>query len=348
MKKLFGKNFVLLSAGSLVSFFGDALFSIALSFAVFRMTGSTALLSVVMVMNVIPMIIFGFFFGVVVDWYSKKHVMILMDFIRGLAVVFFGFLFLWGVRNIPLILLCCAIISACGAFYMPASDCAVPQIVGNDHMMQATSVLISIQEISDLIGKSAGGFLLAIFGAPLLFILDGVTFIISGICALLMHFTETKRERTETTSLLNKDFLREEFRVTKSYIKEHTAYRNLVIATVAACFFSSVANVLIVPLFSLKFSSQVYGLCAGALSFGAVAGSAAISMIDIKRYQIPLFAVSSIFCAAEYLLSPFVNNVVLLIVIFWLSRSRFIGEEEVVQSAEIKEYLGNTDYAACR
>jgi hypothetical protein len=31
-----------------------------------------------------------------------------------------------------------------------------------------------------------------------------------------------------------------------------------------------------------------------------------------------------------------------------LSRSRFIGEEEVVQSAEIKEYLGNTDYAACR
>ena len=31
-----------------------------------------------------------------------------------------------------------------------------------------------------------------------------------------------------------------------------------------------------------------------------------------------------------------------------VSRSRFIGEEEVVQSAEIKEYLGNTDYAACR
>ena len=31
-----------------------------------------------------------------------------------------------------------------------------------------------------------------------------------------------------------------------------------------------------------------------------------------------------------------------------MSRSRFIGEEEVVQSAEIKEYLGNTDYAACR
>jgi hypothetical protein len=29
-----------------------------------------------------------------------------------------------------------------------------------------------------------------------------------------------------------------------------------------------------------------------------------------------------------------------------LSRSRFIGEEEVVQSAEIKEYLGNTDYCA--
>lgn len=313
MKKLFNRNFCLLGGGSLVSSFGDALFSIALSFAVFRMTGSTALLSVVMIMQIIPTVLFGFFAGVVVDWHSKKNVMIAMDIFRGVAVTLFGVLFLFGVKNIPLILVCCAVISSCGAFYMPASDCAVPRIVGGENMVNATSALISIQEIADLVGKSAGGFLLAICGAPLLFILDGLTFIISGVCAVLMRFSEAEREKAGAFDM---KFIRDEISATKNYISGHSAYRNLVAATVAACFFGSVSNVLIVPLFAVKYSSQLYGLCTGALSFGAIAGSAALSVLNIKKYQLPLFAVSSVFCCAQYLFCPFVSNAAALIVIF--------------------------------
>lgn len=314
MKALLNRNFLLLGGSSLISVFGDAVFEIALAFAVYRLTGSTALLSVVMVMNVVPVVLFGFFAGVIVDWHSKRSVMILTDMVRGVAVLAFGLLFLFGVQNIPVILICCALISTCNAFYMPAYDCAVPQMMGNEHMIQATSAMISIMEVAQLVGKAAGGFLLAVWGAPLLFMIDGATFLVSGLCALLMHFPDAKKK--SEGSVLNPRFLKNELHCTHDYIKGNTAYRNLVLATIAMCFFSSISGVLVVPLFDRQFTSELYGLAMGALSLGAIAGSAIMTMVNTQEHRFSLFAVSALLCNGAYLVCPFIRNAVVLILLF--------------------------------
>lgn len=57
--KIWNKNYILLLQGQLVSTIGDSLYSIALAFFVLKLTGSTALVGMIMGIVTIPRIILG-------------------------------------------------------------------------------------------------------------------------------------------------------------------------------------------------------------------------------------------------------------------------------------------------
>lgn len=310
-------NFALLSVGSSISALGDALFDIALAFTVYQLTHSTILLSVVMIADVVPVVILGFFAGVIVDLSSKKHVMILMDAARGACLMILGALFFFQFYSIPLVVLCCVLIAACDTFYMPATDCAIPSMVGDRVMTRATSALISVQEISKLIGQSLGGFLLVSIGAPILFVLDGCSFFLSGLCAAFLHFTDLKS--SHKTQSINFSFLIEQFKISHNYLLSNGAYKNLVCSTVVAVFFSSVSGAVVVPLFSRDYSPQIYGVAIGLLSLGTIVGSALITFIPIEKYKFRLFFVGMVFCNSGYFICAFHVNHLVLYTMFFIS-----------------------------
>lgn len=304
------KNFALLSVGSSISALGDALFDIALSFTVYQLTASTFLLSVVMIADIVPVVLLGFFAGVIVDLSSKKHVMMMMDAIRGFSLIVLGGSFFLRIDNIPLIIVCCVLISACDTFYMPATDCALPNIVGDKNMIRATSALISVQEISKLIGQSLGGFLLVSIGAPILFWGDGISFFISGCCSLFLHFADVRQEKK--AHLINFSFLKEEFHTSWAYLSKNKAYKNLVSSTIVAIFFSSVSGAVVVPLFSQEYSPEIYGIAAALLSLGTIVGSAVITFINIEKYKYGIFFAGAVLCNLGYFTSALsVNNIIL-------------------------------------
>ena len=70
--KIWNKNYILLLQGQLVSTIGDSLYSIALAFFVLKLTGSTALVGMIMGIVTIPRIILGPFAGTIVDRYNRK------------------------------------------------------------------------------------------------------------------------------------------------------------------------------------------------------------------------------------------------------------------------------------
>lgn len=100
MKNICNKNYLLLLQGQLVSTFGDALYAIALSFFVLKLTGSSTLVGTIMGVVTIPRIILGPFAGVIVDRYSKKMIIILCDIIRGISILLISFLMYLGIIKV--------------------------------------------------------------------------------------------------------------------------------------------------------------------------------------------------------------------------------------------------------
>jgi MFS family permease len=85
--RLWGRNFLLLWQGQLVSGLGDVVYEIALGFWILAVTGSTALMGSLMAASALPRILVAPIAGVVVDRSERKWLLISMDLARGVCVV---------------------------------------------------------------------------------------------------------------------------------------------------------------------------------------------------------------------------------------------------------------------
>ena len=94
--KLWNLNFFLLWQGQLVSMFGDSVYSIALGFWILQVTGSTAIMGVLMGASVLPRIFLSPIGGTFVDRHNRKKIIIVTDLIRGVVITFVGIAALLG------------------------------------------------------------------------------------------------------------------------------------------------------------------------------------------------------------------------------------------------------------
>ena len=83
-KRFLSLSLFLLLQGQFVSVMGDMIYEIALGFWVLALTGSPALMGILMATSLVPGIVLSPFAGVMVDRTNRKKLMIIMDLIRGI------------------------------------------------------------------------------------------------------------------------------------------------------------------------------------------------------------------------------------------------------------------------
>ncbi|MDS0527429.1 MFS transporter [Clostridium sp. SHJSY1] len=192
--KLWTAAFLILWQGQLVSTLGDAAYSIALGFWVLEVTGSTALMGMLMAASTLPGVLMSPFAGVLVDRYKRKNLLILMDLIRGLSIMvisiaaFKGMLAIWEVFAAGIIL------SICGAVFRPGVNSSIPDIVPISKLEGANSMLSMATSGSNMIGNVAGGFLFQSLGAPILFLFNGLSYLFSGASICFVKIPLLKRK----------------------------------------------------------------------------------------------------------------------------------------------------------
>ncbi|MDP9728583.1 MFS transporter [Alicyclobacillus sp. TC] len=201
--------FLILFSGQFVSSVGSNLFSLALPWYVLLMTKSTTDLALSGIMGMIPSF-FTLFSGVLVDRWSKRWTMLLSDFIRAIlclamtvsVIIHFQ---LW------LILLLQLLLGIAGSVFSPASSAFVPRIVSDEEIPLATGLLQSMNSTSQIIGTMAGGVLIALIGAPMLFLLNGLSFFVSSLSLLFLKAkNDTPLSKTNASNLPGlKNFWRE-------------------------------------------------------------------------------------------------------------------------------------------
>jgi MFS family permease len=168
--------------GRATSLIGDGISPIALAFAVLDLTGSATDLGIVFACHSLVLVAFVLVGGVVSDRISPRRTMLGADLVRVVSMGLIAALLLAGVAEIWQLTLLYAIDGAGSAFFNPASNAIVPQIVPGRRLQEANALLSFSRWAGKVAGPALAGVLLALGSPGIALAADAATFGVSAAC----------------------------------------------------------------------------------------------------------------------------------------------------------------------
>lgn len=254
------RDFRLLWTGMTVSLLGDGIVTIALAWQAYELSNAPTALAMIGFSMTVPHVVLLLVGGAVSDRFDRRKVMLAADAVRMIAVATLGLLSVDGHVRIWHMMVIAAFYGAGTAFFGPAFDAIVPDLVPEDELTQANSLDQFVRPAAfRMLGPALGGWMIAAFhGAGGAFLADGATFAVSIACLLFMRpHGVTRREEDAPASMMNE--IREGF----GYVRTQVwLWGTFLAATLAYLIFWGPAEVLL-P-FVVK---EEMGRSAGELGF---------------------------------------------------------------------------------
>ena len=165
-KKLFNKNYLLLWQGQFVSSFGNVVYMFAMTAWITYELDSKAMVGLLGMVSGIPAVIFGIIAGTVADNYSRKKIIVISDFINGTVMSCLAFMFFilpdGSAENNQILLMGIFGVGIFGAitnaFFGPAIDASIPDIVPKRMLTQANSLGQLSRRSAQFAGQGMGIF----------------------------------------------------------------------------------------------------------------------------------------------------------------------------------------------
>ncbi|GFP78086.1 MFS transporter [Clostridium fungisolvens] len=252
------KQFLKNTIANSVSRFGDGIDTIAFSWLVYQVTGSTALVAALFAVNGLPNLLFGMVSGVASNYFKKKHVMAICDLGRGLCVSLISLLFITGNLRAWHLYVVTFFNSSFEAFRGPASTAASPLILPKEKFDVGTSLSSSLTNTLQIIGLTAAPLFIAILGVGGAILIDACTFFVCGFIVLTLKYTDYLKKNTDNSPKVYLNDLKEGF----SYVIKDSFVLSI-------CIFGALVNVFMTPLnaFQAPYAKDVLNRGSEVLSF---------------------------------------------------------------------------------
>jgi MFS family permease len=275
--RVWNLNFFLLWQGQVVSGVGDFFYQIALGFWILAVTGSTALMATVMAASLVPQIIISPFAGVAVDRVNRKWLIVIMDVIRGIAVLLISIASFAGMLKIWMVLAVGVVLGICLSFFNPSVQSSIPDIVPDSKLIKANAAFSMIRASSKIIGDSVGGFLFQVLGVPLIFLINGISYLFSAFTEIFVKLPTFHNEHVKKPFF---EDMKEGFLFTWRF----KGIRYLFLHALISNFLRVISIILVLPLFQMNeaLGAGLYGLTVGIAAGGAFAGFLLSSIIHFK------------------------------------------------------------------
>lgn len=173
------RDFRLIFTAGLFSYFGSMITFVALPFQIKELTGSFWMVGLIGAVEIIPLIIFGLYGGVLADHVDRKKMIWLTEFGTLLATFV---LFLNALRDEPSVLLIfviAAIFAALSGLKRPSQEAILPRLVNHGDLPSASALMSLRWQFGGIVGPAVGGLLVASYGAATGYLVDCATFVIS-------------------------------------------------------------------------------------------------------------------------------------------------------------------------
>lgn len=157
------------------SSFGTWIAAIALTVDVYDRTGSGVWVAALLIADFLPIVLIGLLLGPLVDRLSRRWLMIASDLVR------FGvFAALPFADSAGAVVGLAAISGIATGFFVPAVYAGLPNLVPDEELANANSLLQTFETLSWMIGPIVGGLMLTGWGPSVPYAVNSVTFLVSA------------------------------------------------------------------------------------------------------------------------------------------------------------------------
>ncbi|MBI4049622.1 MAG: MFS transporter [Candidatus Doudnabacteria bacterium] len=173
-------NFTKLWVSQVCSQLTNFLLSFAILIKAFRLTESSASVSIILIAFGLATVVFGAFAGVYADRFDRKWILTIINFSQAAVVL----VFLFFENNFWALAVITFVYSSLNQFYLPAEAPSIPDLVSKDELLVANSYFAFTTHGSMLLGFALAGPLVAFWGFKAPFLAGFVLLLIAGLSTL--------------------------------------------------------------------------------------------------------------------------------------------------------------------
>ncbi|MCY8939435.1 MFS transporter [Peribacillus frigoritolerans] len=188
------KSFNVLMAGQSLANAGDVFYIVAIITSVYNVTNSLFYVSLVPVINMLGGFLGGLLAPLLIDRYKLKKILFNSQLVKTcilLVLTLYVSLFL-SKDSIETVYIIIFFITFLDSFANPASSALIPQLVSEENLLKANSLMSSIHQFIQMGGWAAGGILAAFLHSNGLLIL---TFGLYVLSTFLLAFVKVKEKK---------------------------------------------------------------------------------------------------------------------------------------------------------
>jgi MFS family permease len=193
MRALRHRNFQLFFSGQLISLIGTWMQTVAQSWLVYRITGSSLLLGSVGFASQFPVFLFAPFGGTMADRANRQRMIIGTQTASMILAFILAGLTLTGKVQVWHIFVLAASLGVVNAFDIPGRQSFLVDMVGKEDLMNAIALNSSMFNGARIIGPAVAGVLVAKIGEGWCFFANGVSYIAVIVGLMLMHIECVRR-----------------------------------------------------------------------------------------------------------------------------------------------------------
>ncbi|MFK4425213.1 MFS transporter [Bacillus sp. RC51] len=290
------RNICLYVIGKTVSIFGSSIYSFALGLYVLQITGSALNFAITLILGTIPMIVMNPFAGVIADKVDKKKLVVCMDLLNGSLLIAVYIVSSNYNLNLFIIYTTTFLMSVFTTFFGIGLEAAKPNIVSEKRLMSINSISKIIDSVSLILGPMLGGIVFAVLDIKTFIIINGISFILSGISILFIHFNLFKYNINDGCSKREINFIKD-IKEGFSYLIEKESLKNTLSILTSLNFFLGFAVTVPLPYIIntvLNLSSKQFGMIQGTFPVGMIIGAILVKKItDRFSYSYLLKKLSS-------------------------------------------------------
>lgn len=262
------RNYRLFFSGQIISLVGTWMQSVAQSWLVYRLTGSSLLLGLVGFAGQIPVFLLAPIGGVVADRYSRHRIVIATQTSAMVLAFILSALTLLGHIRVWEIMLVASLLGVVNAFDIPARQAFIVDMVHSDVLINAIALNSSMVNGARVLGPAIAGVTVAAVGEGWCFFANGASYIAVIAGLLLMAVAPRELGRDAASGL---ERIVEGFR----WVAKTAPIRALLLL-LGLVSLTGMPYAVLMPIFADKIlhgGARGLGMLMGASGIGALAGT---------------------------------------------------------------------------
>jgi len=277
------RNFLLLMQGQIVSNLGTHLLVIVTLYWLMEASNSGSLMGLYMMVESLPAALIMPLGGVIADRFSHKKIIVFCDLFNGVAILVLATLFFLDAPTQVItvaLFITAGLLGVSQGLFEPAVLSMLPDIMPSKSLALGNSLIGITFNLSEIVGKAVGGLLFLVLGAPILILLDGISYLLSALSEMFIKLPpKAEKSAVAETSKSNQQGLVKqvfnEIGEGARYCWRHAGLRNYFLLEfgIAFCIGLMAINL---PFFVRDFllkDADWYGYLMAALAVGGVFGS---------------------------------------------------------------------------